>query len=474
MASIRADVIGSPGDANGSLSMMTQLSASPTTSTPCQKLEVAKRTEFGVALNSRMSAERGARALHEHGIFELHRRQLVDLSQVRVAREQHERAAAAAFENLDDLASGGLHERGRARLRHLARQVQDGLTFVVELGGQPDLGRTPDAQPASDIVERAVNGQRRRREHGRVHAVEQKLANDVRDIDGRGPQVHAPAADIQVVHVARIVRARHELDVLPQVGGAARERKDVFRNVLGQRNHGLERFQARDECGALWRGAVEQTAPDPDPGVRACRRGLEAQHLQRGEERARMIAHALGCGPQVVRSIRVGHQPRAERPVGVSREVVDPVVADRNPEVLRRDVLELMRLVQNRVPARRNDFAERALTHGGIGAEQVMIDDDDVGLRGALPHERHETVVEAGALPPDAVLGGCGDVGPERQILGQVLHFRAVTGLGRPRPFVDRFEREPLVGGAYGAARRAARRTGAGRDNCRVLSCRSR
>ena len=60
MASMRAAVIGSPGDANGSLSMITQLSASPTTSTPCQKLDVANSTAFGVVLNSRSSAIRGA------------------------------------------------------------------------------------------------------------------------------------------------------------------------------------------------------------------------------------------------------------------------------------------------------------------------------------------------------------------------------------------------------------------------------
>ena len=41
---MRAAVIGSPGDAKGSLSTITQLSASPATSTPCQKLEVAKST----------------------------------------------------------------------------------------------------------------------------------------------------------------------------------------------------------------------------------------------------------------------------------------------------------------------------------------------------------------------------------------------------------------------------------------------
>ena len=57
---MRAAVIGSPGDANGSLSTITQLSASPTTSTPCQKLEVANSTACGVARNWFRSCERGA------------------------------------------------------------------------------------------------------------------------------------------------------------------------------------------------------------------------------------------------------------------------------------------------------------------------------------------------------------------------------------------------------------------------------
>ncbi|MNC87212.1 hypothetical protein D3C83_29170 [compost metagenome] len=60
IASMRADTTGSPGEANGSLSMITQLSASPATSTPCQKLEVASRTACGVLRNSSMRAERGA------------------------------------------------------------------------------------------------------------------------------------------------------------------------------------------------------------------------------------------------------------------------------------------------------------------------------------------------------------------------------------------------------------------------------
>ena len=71
IASIRAAVIGSPGDANGSLSMITQLSASPTTSTPCQKLEVASSTAFGVRLEVAQQRRARRRALHEHRIVEL-------------------------------------------------------------------------------------------------------------------------------------------------------------------------------------------------------------------------------------------------------------------------------------------------------------------------------------------------------------------------------------------------------------------
>jgi hypothetical protein len=48
------------GTAKGSLSMMTQESCSPWTSTPCQKLEVPKRTALGVSRNCWRRMWRGA------------------------------------------------------------------------------------------------------------------------------------------------------------------------------------------------------------------------------------------------------------------------------------------------------------------------------------------------------------------------------------------------------------------------------
>src|SRR4029079_13183014 len=120
---MRAAVIGSPGYAKGSLSMITQLNASPTTSTPCQKLDVAKRTAFGVDLNSRSSAERGAlpwitagqgvRAAR-HWVGGARGGDVVYLPQVVVAGEQHERPPVGAAQDLDALARRRLDELRRA------------------------------------------------------------------------------------------------------------------------------------------------------------------------------------------------------------------------------------------------------------------------------------------------------------------------------------------------------------------------
>ncbi len=74
----------------------------------------------------------------------------------------------------------------------------------------------------------------------------------------------------------------------------------------------------------------------------------------------------------------VGDKTGADRPVDVAHEVVDAVAAHREAEVLRRHILELMRLVDDGVAAARDHFAEVALPDRRVGAEQVMVDNDDV------------------------------------------------------------------------------------------------
>ena len=128
---------------------------------------------------------------------------------------------------------------------------------------------------------------------------------------------------------------------------------------------------------------------------------------------------------------------RGDEPLQVARKVLDAVIAHAEAEVLRRDVLELMRFVDNRVAASGDDFAEGVLTHGQVGAQQVMIDDNHVGRRRALAHARHEAVVVPRTLGAEARFGGRRDFAPERKILRQIVELRPVTGLGSPRPFAD-------------------------------------
>ena len=96
---------------------------------------------------------------------------------------------------------------------------------------------------------------------------------------------------------------------------------------------------------------------------------LEAQHLQRREHHAGVVADARGIALQIARLLPVRHQVRAGGAVEIAGQRVDPVVADGAAEVLRGDVLELMRLVDDRPLAERNDLAVGAVPHGGVRAQ---------------------------------------------------------------------------------------------------------
>jgi len=116
--------------------------------------------------------------------------------------------------------------------------------------------------------------------------------------------------------------------------------------------------------------------------------------------------------------VRLFDRPRAGDFLDVARELLEPVVAHAEAEMLSGDVLELMRFVDDRAAARGDDLAVRVLPNGRVRAQKVVVDDDDVGFRGALAHAGDETVVVAGTLGAQTRVGGCRDLVPERYILG--------------------------------------------------------
>ena len=154
------------------------------------------------------------------------------------------------------------------------------------------------------------------------------------------------------------------------------------------------------------------------------------------EERSRVVAQFhdrpfdLGLPGGVQRG-------RAGETFHVAGVVFEPIGADRKPEVLRGNVFELMRLVDHRVGAGGNHFAEGVLPDRRIGAQEMMIDDHHVRRRGALAHARDEAVVVAGTFAAETGLRRRRHFVPERQILRQILELRAIAGVGPPRPLAD-------------------------------------
>ena len=86
-----------------------------------------------------MSVERGSVPLNEDRIGQRHFDELLDGAEHRVTREQHERAAVRAAEDLDDFARRRFGKSRRFRRGHAARQVEQRLCRVVELGSHANV-----------------------------------------------------------------------------------------------------------------------------------------------------------------------------------------------------------------------------------------------------------------------------------------------------------------------------------------------
>ena len=165
--------------------------------------------------------------------------------------------------------------------------------------------------------------------------------------------------------------------------------------------------------------------------MRSSRRATSKRHRA---PRATPIATRIGARRQRELVARLLGIERRQRAFGVAHELVDPVRAERHAEVLRDDVLELMRLVDDRQIALRNDRAVAALTDRRVRAQQVVIDDDDVGRDRALAHARDEAVDELRTLAAEALLARRGQVVPERQVVRAGLRSPRGRRSRSPRP----------------------------------------
>ena len=176
----RAATIGSVGTANGSLSMITHDNCSPRTSTPCQKLEVANNTAFGVCAKLLQQASLRRTALQQTRKINLGHRQIVKRLHAGQTGRKHKRAALRGVHNLDYFCRRGFGPFARTRDRASSAADTKAPGFdnrKIDSAIRSSAVFKP--QPLANKRKVAGAGKRRRGQHYGVNLLEQLVFQTV-------------------------------------------------------------------------------------------------------------------------------------------------------------------------------------------------------------------------------------------------------------------------------------------------------
>ena len=211
--------------------------------------------------------------------------------------------------------------------------------------------------------------------------------------------------------------------------------RDQARGFAGTIGHLRELLAALREVRQLAREPVE-------------RRGETVERFREAAPRQRDVArelagHVAGRQAQLAdrrrqvgrRVGQVGHVAgrRARRDLGVARQFPELAGGDLLAEEQRRGVRQLVRLVEDDRVAVGQQLGHAFVAQHHVGEEQVVVDDDDVGIERVLARLQHEARGVMRAVLPQAVVARRRDQRPDRGVLGHVGEFGAVAALGRTR-----------------------------------------
>ena len=110
-------------------------------------------------------------------------------------------------------------------------------------------------------------------------------------------------------------------------------------------------------------------------------------------------------------------------------QVLDLAAADVRAEELRGEIRHLVRLVEHHGIRRAEQVAEAILLQRQIRQQQVMIDDDDVGLERLAPRGDHVAAGEFRAALAEAIVARRGDLRPDGCESAKSRHFGEVAAL---------------------------------------------
>ena len=113
----------------------------------------------------------------------------------------------------------------------------------------------------------------------------------------------------------------------------------------------------------------------------------------------------------------------------VAHQQLHLAAAEARAEELRGEIGDLVRLVEDHRVRRAEQVAEAVFLEREVGEQQVVIDDDDVGLDGLAARLDHVAAADVGAARAEAVVARRGDLRPQRMRVAEVRHFGEVAGL---------------------------------------------
>ncbi len=237
-----------------------------------------------------------------------------------------------------------------------------------------------------------------------------------------------------------IARFEQELEVRGDVGGAFPEARN-FLDIFDAFELRVEAVESVARAGVGVAGVFEELVAGGEVHA-ADEIGTRGQ---RGEEEARAFAQSGGSGVDAGRRGAFG----AEHGLDVAGEFVESVQTERDAEVVAGDLFELVGLVEDDGGGGGQDagigYVARFEADGEVGEEEVVVDDDDLGLEGLAAHLGDEAALEVRAGLAEASLAARVELRPERGALGQAGDLGAVAGEGGLLPGGDGVELVDLV-----------------------------
>ena len=405
------------------------------------------------------------RPVHEQGMArldQLRANPLGDLVHQAEAREEHERPAVRLPHQPLDARREQFDVLRIARRGHRPVHDHPHLAGVVERAAQPEGLDLVTPEAARDVGEVArPGGHGRRGQNHRDLQAEEMLAEERGHIDGHALQDEAPppARPSPRRHVRSLQEVDASLDPLLEeqvrvAGDLGRPHGVAVQLVPVGVGGDLRPQQLQPLRQLLHRGG--EHVPD-DAGVRDAPVGgavIGAPAQQVVEERLARVTRPPAAFDHLIDE-RGGAAPDADageepptppRVVEEPQEMGDAGLGEAEAEVLGRDLLDAVRLVEDDVVVGRQE-ADAVDAEGEVGEEEGVVADEQIAVLHPPPRRLVEAPLVGRAFPAHAVVGVAPGVVPHLR-LRQDRKGRARAVVGGVCPVLERVQRRPgaLVG----------------------------